>query len=174
MKLETGYYGWWAISKVMSTGSSPAIGRSRRSGHTKASTSQADQRAPALWDLWREQKDRSEHLGRSPSCTREKSDAAVDVLVGIEDLLQASISSSVHALAATLMIAARDERTFLAYVAPRSLPSARNSSELSRRTPIACWLLPRKRKPRDPKPKGKVASAADIAVINFKPLSAKS
>src|SRR6202046_3345393 len=108
MKLETGYYGWWAISKVMSTGSSPAIGRSRRSGHTKASTSQADQRAPALWDLWREQKDRSEHLGRSPSCTREKSDAAVDVLVGIEDLLQASISSSVLALGATLIIAARD------------------------------------------------------------------
>jgi hypothetical protein len=68
--------------------------------------SQADERALALWDLWREQKDRSEHLGRT-SCTREKSDAAVDVLVGIENLLQTSIHSSVQALAAILIIEGR-------------------------------------------------------------------
>ncbi len=73
-----------------------------------ASTSQADERALALWDLWREQKDRSKHLSRT-SCTREKGDAAVDVLVEIEKLLQASIHSSVKALAAILMIEGRNQ-----------------------------------------------------------------
>jgi hypothetical protein len=72
-----------------------------------APMSQADERALALWDLWREQRDRSEHLGRT-SCTREKSDAALDVLVEIEDILQTSIHSSVQALAAILMIEGRD------------------------------------------------------------------
>jgi hypothetical protein len=73
-----------------------------------ASISQADERALALWDLWREQKDRSKHLAQT-SCTREKSDAAVDVLVAIEDILQTSIHSSVHALAAILMIEGKNE-----------------------------------------------------------------
>jgi hypothetical protein len=85
------------------TDESKAAGRTQRGGAINAPISQADERALALWDLWHEQKDRLEHLGRT-SCTREKSDAAVDVLVGIENLLQTSIHSSVHALAATLMI----------------------------------------------------------------------
>jgi hypothetical protein len=73
-----------------------------------APLSQADERALALWDCWREQKERAEYLGES-SRSREKADAAVDVLVAIEDLLQADIDSSVQALAAVLMIEGRDE-----------------------------------------------------------------
>jgi hypothetical protein len=69
--------------------------------------SQATERALALWDQYRQQKERCHRL--LDSSTEEESNAMYDVLFAIEHLLQADIGASVHALAVVLMIEIEDD-----------------------------------------------------------------